>query len=119
MKLQLNTTEMLDWMELWCFRCEHDHGWSHPPNDENEDGCQLVARSIWDDDVTEFEPRHPQWWRHIPAEVSCSAFKLCSRCAPDPPDAERRGGETRREFHDRLRAETLAQPVFAGQEGAS
>lgn len=63
------------------------------------------------DDVAEFQPRDPEWWHFLPAEVSCANFKECGQCAPDEPDAERRGGETRREFHDRLRAETLARPI--------
>lgn len=42
MILHLNTTEMLDWQEVWCFRCKHDHGFSHGTDwGDAEDGCQL------------------------------------------------------------------------------
>lgn len=112
MKFQLNTTEWLDWAENWCFRCKHDHLWSHPPHDEEGDGCPLIRHSICGEDVPEFEARSVDWWRTIPAEVSCSRFELCT--APECTDQgteERRDGETRRQFHDRLRAETLALPV--------
>lgn len=112
MILRLNGTETLDWQECWCFRCQHDHAYSHGQQQE-ADGCQLLLAMALGDDVPEFEARHEKWWAYIPAEVSCSRFKACEQCPPDPPDAERRGGETRREFHDRLRAETLAKAVVA------
>ena len=114
MILRLNTTEQLDWMELWCFRCEHDHVFSH--GEETGEGCPLLLKMALGEDVAEFEPRDPDWWRQIPAGVSCSRFQACTQCPPDPPDAERRGGETRREFHDRLRAELLAQPIIEDAE---
>lgn len=110
MILRLGTTELLDWQEVWCFRCEHDHSLSHASGDETG-GCPLLLTQILGEDVAEFEARDPEWWRFIPAEVSCSRFTPCTQCPPDAPDAERRGGETRREFHDRLRAETLARPI--------
>lgn len=110
MKFQLNTTEWLDWAENWCFRCERDHLFSHVNED---DGCELCARSILGEDLPEFEAHDPDWWRMVPAPISCSQFKLCTLCPPEPPDAERRGGLTRREFHDKLRAEVLAAPVVA------
>ena len=116
MKLRLNGTETLDWQELWCFRCQHDHAFSHNKSGEwgeSDDGCPLLVAVALGDDVAEFEARDEKWWAVIPAEVSCARFEKCTACPPDPPDAERRGGETRREFHDRLRAETLARPVVA------
>ena len=109
-KFSLNTTEMLDWQENWCFRCVHDHDWSHTGKEEGEP-CELTVPMVLGHDVPQFEARDPEWWRMIPAPVSCSRFELCDRCPDESPDAERRSGETRREFHDRLRAETLAQPV--------
>ncbi len=112
MKLRLNTTEFLDWAECWCFRCEHDHEFSHGAENDTG-GCPLLVTQACGDDVAEFEARDVKWWGYIPALVSCSRFTLCTRCEPEPPDAERRGGETRREFHDRLRAEILARPVVA------
>ncbi len=114
MKFALKATEMSDWMECWCFRCKHDHLWSHFPHDEEGDGCDLILRSIVGKDVPEFTPHGETWWRTIPAGVVCSRFERCE--APecqDPSDAERRGGETRAEFHDRLRAETIAEPEVA------
>ena len=109
MKFQLNTTEMLDWQEGWCFRCQHDHQYSHV--EPEADGCSLLLAMVLGDDVPEFEPRDPDWWRMIPAPVSCQRFTLCTSCPPDPPAAERRGGLTRREFHDQIRADVLTHPV--------
>lgn len=114
MILRLNTTEMLDWMEVWCFRCEHDHAFSH--EDQLDDGCPLLLKMVLGEDVPEFEVRDPDWWRQIPAGVSCSRFQECAQCPPDPPDAERRCGLTRREFFDQIRAEMLAQPVVSESE---
>lgn len=109
MILRLNTTEMLDWQEVWCFRCEHDHRFSHV--DQEADGCPLLVKMVCGEDVAEFDARDPEWFRMIPAPVSCTEFKLCGSCPPDPPDAERRNGETYREFVDRHRADVLSQPV--------
>jgi hypothetical protein len=106
---QLNGSEMADWMECWCFRCQHDHGMTHT-EDTEELGCPH-AESIWsgrDDPV--FSPHGETWWRTIPAGVVCSEFTPCTQCPPDDPNAERRNGETRAEFHDRLRAEIIALP---------
>jgi hypothetical protein len=111
MRFSLNTSEMLDWQEIWCFRCQNDHTFSH--TDQQEKGCPLIARSLLDEDVAEFQPRDPDWWRSIPAVVSCAAFKVCDDCPPEADDAERRGGETFREFHDRIRTEMLAMPTVA------
>lgn len=113
MILRLGTTEFLDWAECWCFRCEHDHQFSHVDENEQRDGCELLVGYALQTDVPEFEPRRENALSYLPAEVSCSKFKVCTQCPPDPPDAERRGGETEREFRDRFRAQTLARPVVA------
>lgn len=116
MIFQLNGSEMADWQECWCFRCARDHLWSHAGHDQDADGCPLILKSILGEDVPQFIP-HTDWYRSVPANVSCSAFVPCN--APecqDGPDAERRGGETRREFHDRLRRETLALEVVSTEE---
>lgn len=112
MIFQLNGSEMADWQECWCWRCKHDHGFSHDGSMRAENGCPLVLKTIWGEDAPEFSAHGADWFRTIPAGVVCSAFELCElpECK-DGPDAERRGGETRREFHDRLRAETIALPV--------
>ena len=112
MIFSLNGTEMLDWQEVWCFRCEHDHGWSHTPCDEDEEGCTVLLTIVQGLDAPELKARDPEWWRTLPAEVSCSKFKECTRCGPEPVDAERRGGLTRREFFDQYRNRMLARPVI-------
>lgn len=106
----LNGSEAADWMEVWCFRCEVDHDMTHQGGCE-EVGCSLLVKMVLGEDVPQFTPHGDQWFRTIPATVACAEFKRCTLCPPDPPDAERRGGETRREFHDRLRADTMALPV--------
>lgn len=115
MKLEIGTTEMLDWQTIWCSRCQHDHAFSHGSNwqlpDPQGDGCPLLVKVIHGEDLPEMQPRRPDALCYIPAEVSCSQFTLCTSCAPERADAERRGGETRREFRDRLRGEMLARPV--------
>ena len=109
MKFSLNGSEMADWMECWCFRCRHDHFWSHADHDQEEDGCALIRATIIGEDRPEFTAHGARWYMTIPAGVVCSRFEACS--APecnDQGDEERRGGETQREFRDRLRAETIA-----------
>ncbi len=111
MIFQLNGSEMADWQDVWCGHCAKDHLWSHAGHDQDADGCPLILKSILGEDVPQFIP-HTDWFRSLPANVSCSSFEVCD--APecqDAPDAERRGGETRREFHDRLRAGTIALPI--------
>lgn len=115
MKLALNGTEFADWQEAWCNRCQAEHAATHPPNQDNYDeGCPLILGWALQEDVPEWQPRDSEWFAYLPARVSCSSFAECSDCPPDAPDAERRAGETRREFHDRLRAEMLALPVYEG-----
>jgi len=112
-KLRLNASEMADWQELWCFRCENDHTYSHTIEEGN--GCGILADNYLadeaDDLITEFVPFREDWWRTIPASVTCSAFKACTKCPTESPDEERRQGQTRREFYDGLRAEMIAKGV--------
>lgn len=110
MKLRLNTTEMLDWQEVWCFRCKHDHLWSHHPNDEAGDGCPLLLPMVMGEDVPQFHPRDPDWWRMVPAPVSCDNFEVCD-CPSESPEMERRQGLTRRQFFDQERERVLALPI--------
>lgn len=114
MKFQLNTTEMLDWQEVWCFRCENDHEYSH--TDEYNNGCEILRRVVIGDDVLELQPRDANWQSQIPAPVSCDKFKLCNACPGDAPDLERRQGLTRRQFMDEERDRVLALPVLAEVE---
>ena len=113
MKLRLNTTEMLDWQELWCFRCERDHAFSHVPDGDN--GCDILVDNYLADEadelITEFVPVTEDWWRYLPANVVCSAFEVCTKCPDEASDAERRGGVTQREFYDGLRAQMIAEGV--------
>lgn len=109
MKFSLGTTEMLDWQECWCFRCERDHAFSHFTNDEGE-GCPHLLNAVLGNDDPVFEARGDDAFIFIPANVVCADFTPCTLCPPDDPNAERRQGETRAEFHDRMRAETLALP---------
>lgn len=111
MKFQLNGSEMADWQECWCFRCAHDHLFSHAPHDMEDDGCPLILRAGCGEDVAQFEPHGDDWYRTIPAGVVCREFVPCTATeCNDHGDEERRGCETWREFHDRLRAETIALP---------
>ncbi len=117
--LRLNGTEFLDWAEVWCFRCEHDHAFSHD-QDQGTGGCE-IARDAYAlgetrPELTDHAPDGP--WS-IPASISCASFKECGKCAPDTEDTERRWSNsgpdamlvTRNEFAAMLRAETLAIPV--------
>lgn len=108
MKLQLGVTEMLDWQEIWCFRCRHDHGYSHTGDEVPEAGCHLLTRILLGDDVPEIRPRDPDWQRQIPAPVSCEKFELCGGCPADEAGLERRRGLTHRQFMDRHREAVLA-----------
>jgi hypothetical protein len=115
---RLNGTETLDWQELWCFRCEHEHKMTHGSEwGDGSDGCPLLLKMILGEDVPEFVPHGEDWWRTLPATVACTQFAACTQCPDDGPETERRGGETRREFHDRLRQETLALPMVEWSDG--
>ncbi len=45
MRFALNGSEMADWMECWCWRCEHDHDMSHAGATE-ENGCGHVLATL-------------------------------------------------------------------------
>ena len=113
MIFRLNVSGMADWMECWCFRCQHDHTQSHPGAPE-EGGCAHVLNAWLGTDDPVFVPHGETWDRTVPAGVVCTAFTPCTSCPPDDPNAERRGGETRAEFCDRLRAEIIALPRVEG-----
>ena len=117
MKFRVSGTEFLDWQEAWCLRCEKEHDYSHTDGEVGT-GCPLIVNYFVQEDESAWEPRDPEWWRSIPAEVSCSQFVECGKCAPEAPDAERRGDPplTHREWVDAMRAETLARPVCAEVE---
>lgn len=75
-------------MDVWCFRCRNDHGFSHVPDDEQipEQGCRLLLRSM-----TEKGPF--DWLREDqdyttqggwdPAKLVCEMFDRCP-CQDDP-----------------------------------
>jgi len=109
---QLNASETADWQECWCFQCVKDHHFSHLGDAEDGDGCPVLLPMLTGDDAPHFRPHDKEWFCFIPAEVSCSEFEPCTECPPERSDAERRGGETRRGFHARLREETLAKPIY-------
>lgn len=39
-----NGTELLDWQEVWCFRCRHDH----EMHTDTGSGCLIMARGLAD-----------------------------------------------------------------------
>ena len=83
MIFQLNGSEMADWQEVWCWRCAKDHGFSHDGSMRAEFGCPLLVKALAREDVPEFVP-HTDWFRTIPANVSCAAFVSCA--APECQD---------------------------------
>jgi hypothetical protein len=113
-KLQLNTTEMLDWQEVWCFRCKHDHGYSHTGEEDPDSGCPLLRDVFMGDDVAEFHPRAENALNYLPAMVSCDKFELCAGCPADAPDLERREGLTHHQWVDEERERVLAEPITDG-----
>ncbi len=50
-----NGSEHLDWCEVWCFRCRHDHDLSHPAGPETGPGCDIALRMVSDEDTPELE----------------------------------------------------------------
>ena len=86
-------TELLDWQEVWCFRCKHDHNMTHV---ETGDGCEIMARGLFSDDKSQPEwidsgyviryrdedgDHHehviPDVCNSLPAATFCTAFELC------------------------------------------
>ena len=118
--LRLNTTEFLDWAEVWCFRCEHDHAFSHGEDAtaDGADGCEICLDAYARGESRPEIVNHEDYWRSIPAHKSCTQFTECTRCPADDEHTERRGiwGDesnlvTRNQFSALLRSETLALPV--------
>lgn len=87
-------SELLDWQEVWCFRCAHDHGMSHGPEHETGEGCDIMLRAICDEETPEviqsgyvvvFEDeaggRHEHTIANVcnelPAAAFCTSFTLC------------------------------------------
>lgn len=86
-----NGTELLDWQEVWCFRCKRDHNLTHV---ETGDGCELMARGTFESDqpewidsgyTVEFRDEVGDHHSHIildvcnslPAATVCTSFQLC------------------------------------------
>lgn len=99
-----NGTEFLDWQEVWCFRCRHDHHMTHVSDDKQdvERGCEILTMcAIGDDSHPALRPagytilvgdgQHveiPADGYSIPAAVVCDRFALCERgCCQHPNGA--------------------------------
>lgn len=74
------------WMDEWCFRCVHDHGFSHVKEEDPDKGCRIVLRmAIGDeDDIPELRDNHDGTERGWdPAKLECVMFERCP-CQDDP-----------------------------------
>lgn len=84
-------TEFMDWQEIWCFRCKHDHQFSH--GEETGDGCALLPPLLCHIDVPEIhEQSYVFDWtdgaesgdqvmtidRCFPRAVWCEQFEPCA-----------------------------------------
>lgn len=88
-----NGTELLDWQEVWCFRCRHDHQFSHGPIDTGA-GCEIMALGSFDYEADEWidsgyditftdedGERHthtiPDVVNSLPAATVCTKWEPC------------------------------------------
>ena len=77
------------WLERWCFRCIHDHGFSHVSENDADpaQGCELTAwlmMSSADESRPEFIEHDYDWkqgWS--PDHYECRLFERCP-CEDDP-----------------------------------
>jgi hypothetical protein len=90
-------SELLDWQEVWCFRCIHDHGVSHGPEyEDGTGGCDIMLRAAIDEDTPEviqsgyvvvFEDEDGDCHEHtipnvcnsLPAAAFCTHWEPCKR----------------------------------------
>jgi hypothetical protein len=85
-------TEALDWQEVWCMRCRHDHDMHHPNDDPP--GCMIWLNAITDQPTPEIVPAgytvryHDDDGDHhthvisavcnsLPAAAFCTAWEPC------------------------------------------
>jgi hypothetical protein len=83
-----NGTEHLDWQEVWCFRCKHDHDMSHG-GDGGDLGCPILLKALIGEPLPEIseagytivyhdgEHEVPNVSNSLPAAAFCSQFELC------------------------------------------
>lgn len=87
-------SEHLDWQEVWCFRCRHDHGMSHGPDNDEGPGCDVALRVVIDEPIPEiieagytvlYEDEDGDEHEYsiepvcnsLPAAAYCTKFELC------------------------------------------
>lgn len=71
------------WMEEWCFRCAHDHSFSHVFENDAvpEKGCDIVARMVIDEETPEIvEENDGGPWDA--RKMVCRMFEHCRKCRP-------------------------------------
>lgn len=75
-----NGTMMDYWLDRWCFRCVHDHGYSHKAEGDPAEGCELLCRLYLDDPTPEIIS-HDDWYdTHDgwgPDAFECRLFERC------------------------------------------
>lgn len=117
MILRLNTTELLDWQEAWCFECAHDHLASHVNGgDWAGDGCRLLRKQAMRQDVPEFIDHDEHTGiGNIPALCECTRFEQCEAPECQRPDTRLNQvagvQQTHREWAKWLRDDTLKHQV--------
>ena len=75
---------MMDmWLHRWCFRCVHDHKFSHGPElGDGADGCELLCRLYCDEPTPELVD-HYEGGPWSPDSFECRMFERCP-CRDDP-----------------------------------
>lgn len=72
------------WMSRWCYRCIHDHGFSHKPDGDPDEGCEVLVRMFLDEPTPEFvdhDELNVNGW--TPDSHECRLFERCP-CQDDP-----------------------------------
>lgn len=75
------------WRERNCFRCVHDHDWSHGPDaTETEDSCPIIMALVLDEypieGLTELPYTDDRGW---PRTLVCERFTPCAAPGCDVP----------------------------------
>jgi hypothetical protein len=109
-RLFSNGTEAMDWQQVWCDNCVHDHD-IHV--DSGGPGCRLYGDEMFDRaERFEIVDGSAERGFTLPSQVVCNAFRQCDDPGcEEPEDPELRATKddpthpiTRREFAAKVRA---------------
>lgn len=73
------------WLHQWCYRCVHDHNFSHDPTRWGDGpGCEIQLRMVSGEDTPEVvQEDYPLGQGWDPESLVCRMFERCP-CQDDP-----------------------------------